>query len=224
MPPRSTNRVSPPGSMQENLRKLMHADLNRDGIIGTVTHRQIPGEEDPLRDGLYWCDIQPEKEGEAKLEYVPMGLRVMNYPDDLGIIAVPKMGTEVVIAFVDGRPTIDCCQEWDKLIVKKNDSNYFIWDKITNNVELKTTGTIHVYTPQTTLEEAGLKHQTDAPSIILGPIGAFSAVLGEILNTWLATHTHVVIPTTVPGVKVTGPPMQAATLPLHLSRRVKLDM
>lgn len=222
----------PQGTMTRALWRILKdmqgsGALPKGAVLGTASACQYVtplGWNLPDREPFsYWCDVQPEKDGESLLKHVPMPQRVMNYPDDLGVIFVPKQGTEVLVEWIDGRPTITDCQEWEQFIVKKSDSDYIWWDSL-NNVDVKTTGAITVETLRTAEEIAAFSWKINAPQIILGPIGAFSAVLGEILNTWLGTHTHVVIPTTVPGVKVTGPPIQAATLPLHLSRRVKLDM
>lgn len=213
------NKVTVPGTLKDSLSKLI--EQGREAFIGTVVHRQIPNESDPLRKGLYWCDVQPERDTDAKVEYVPMAFRVMNHTDDFGIIIVPKMNAEVIVAWVDGRPTIDSCQEWDKLIFKKDDSNYFMWDLGTNNVEMKTSGTIKIETPLTTLEKSGIQHQIHALKIILGALGPYSAVQGEILNMWLSTHTHTILKPT-PGSQ-TSPPTQIPALGAHLSKVVKLD-
>ncbi len=208
--------VTQPGSIRSSLNMLV--EQGSQAFIGTVVHRQIPNEADSLRKGLYWCDVQPERDTDAKVEYVPMALRVMNYEDDFGIIIVPKLNTEVLVALVDGRPTIDSCQEWDKLIIKKDDSNYIVWDLGTNNVEMKTSGTITIETPQTILEKAGLEHQTDSQKIIHGPLGAFSHLLGEIVQAIYNSHTHISTAPTLP----TSPPVPLIPK-TALSNRVKLD-
>lgn len=205
-----------PGTLRYALKELQKEDQQKDGILGTVLHRQIPDEADPLRDGLFWCDVQPEREGEAVLEYVPMPGRVLNADDDLGLIYVPKKGSEVSLRWVDGRATIAECREWTHWILKKDDANFILWDD-KNNIEFFTTGKIHLKCLQSTLEESVLEHHIKSILIKLGPAGFTSAVLGEPLNAWLGSHTHL------HKGSPTGPPIQAPALPAHLSKIVKLD-
>lgn len=198
--------------------------LPKGAVLGSVAARQYmtpAGWSLPLRQPYsFWCDVQPEKEGESLLMHVPMPGRVMNTEDDLGVWYVPKQNTEALVEWIDGRPTITDAHEWEEFILKKDDSNYIIWDSL-NNVDMKTTGKITVETLQTAKEIAAISWQIDAPRIILGKLGAYSAVHGEILNMWLSTHTHTILKPT-PGSQ-TAPPTQISALGGHLSKIVKLD-
>jgi len=198
--------------------------LPKGAVLGTVAARQYvtpAGWSLPLREPYsFWCDVQPEKEGESLLMHVPMPGRVMNTEDDLGVFYVPKHDTEALIEWIDGRPTITDAHEWEEFILKKDDSNYITWDS-QNNVDVKTTGKITIETLKTAMEIATISRQIKAPRIILGNLGAYSAVLGEPLNIWLSTHTHTILKPT-PGSQ-TAPPTQIPALPGHLSKVVKLD-
>jgi len=214
-----------PGSLKGALNRLI--DQIEDGILGTVKARQHPvpgGWNLPLRDPKsFWCDVQPEREAESLLEHVPMAFRAMNYSDDLGFILVPKMNTEVLVEWIDGRPTITACQEWDILILKKGETNFLVWD-IDNNVEMKITGSLDFYSAKNVTQEAMLTFQTIGAQIIHGPLGAYSHVLGEMLVMWLSTHTHTLVPVLTPAGYVTSPPVQIPALPGILSKRCKLDV
>lgn len=59
----------------------------------------------------------------------------------------------------------------------------------------------------------------NAGSVNLGTVAAVSAVLGEMLVTWLASHVHPVASVGSP----TGPPVTAGALPTILSKSVKLQ-
>lgn len=211
-----------PGTVKDGLQKLMELVLNQDAIVGKVTARQFltpTGWALPDREPYgFWCDVQPEKEGEELLQYVPMSFRVMNYADDLGFILVPKMNTEVLVSQVDGRPTIEACQEWDYFILKKGEDFYLTVDD-QNNVELQTTGAVDVKVAKTSKEQAGISKQIVAPQIVLGSLGSNQAVLGNMLQLWLSSHTHG---TLKPGDPTT-PPLQTSTLPGILSLINKLD-
>lgn len=64
-------------------------------------------------------------EGEQVIrEAVP--LRIFNDEGGLGVAFIPKIGSEVLIGFIDGaeaRPQILKVQEWDSLIVRKGPAN-----------------------------------------------------------------------------------------------------
>jgi hypothetical protein len=75
--------------------------------VGTVTYV----DEDTMS-----CKITPEDGGEA-VDNVP--IRVMRHANEIGFSVVPKVGTEVIVMWLDEyRPTIFQVHEWDKVIVK----------------------------------------------------------------------------------------------------------
>ena len=215
-----------PGTVKDCLQKLMGSDLNQDAIVGKVTARQFlspAGWALPDREPYgFWCDVQPEKEGEEELQHVPMGFRVMNYADDLGFILVPKADTEVLVSWVDGRPTIEACQEWERLILKKGEAFYVIVDAM-NNVEAQTSGEVNVTVLKSSTETVAIQKHIKSPKILLGPAGLEQAVKG---NTWLGiftSHIHVVSPAVTPLGLVSGPPLNAPAAAAALSLIVKLD-
>lgn len=195
--------------------------LPKGAVLGTVAARQYvtpAGWSLPQRDlKSFWCDVQPEKEGESLLMHVPMPGRVMNSDDDLGIYYVPQQDTEVLIEWVDNRPTIVDAHEWEQFIIKKSDSDYVWWDS-SNDVNVKTTGKITIETLQIAKEIAAIVWQIDAPRIILGKLGAYSVPLGELLLAAFNSHVHSSnapsTPTSTPLVPMT---------PAVLSQIVKLD-
>lgn len=187
-----------------------------DAIIGTVERRQEKtptGWSIPGRMKGFWCDVRPEKAGEAMLQYVPMAFRVLNTDDDLGIIVVPKVGTEVLVNWVDGRPTIEACQEWDRMILKKGDN---LWIEIAENDDIlvQTAGAVEVKVKKTVVEDIKISKQVKAPLIKLGRIAPHPVFWGDMLLTWLSTHTHH------PSGK---PPIQSPALPAILSKTVFID-
>jgi len=221
---RSHRKFNPPGTLKRSLADLI--PQQKDSIVGIVTARQFlspTGWALPDREPYgFWCDVQPEKEGEALLEHVPMGFRVMNYADDLGFILVPKADTEVLVSWVDGRPTIEACQEWEYLILKKGEAFYVIVDAM-NNVEAQTSGEVNVTVFESSTETVGIQKHIKSPKILLGPAGLEPAVKGA---TWLGvftSHTHVVSPTPTPLGLVSGPPMNAPAAAAALSLIVSLD-
>ncbi len=187
-----------------------------DAIIGTVTACQQTtpaGWALPDRLKGFWCDVQPEKKSETLLQHVPMAFRVLNTENDLGIIMVPKKDTEVLVSWVDGRATIEACQEWDRMILKKGKN---LWIEIAENDDIlvQTDGAIEVKVKKTVVEDIKISKQVKAPLIKLGRIALHPVFWGDMLLTWLSTHTHH------PSGK---PPIQSPALPAILSKTVFID-
>ena len=75
--------------------------------VGTITG---------VDEGTMSCTIKPEDGGEV-VDKVP--IRVMRHGNQIGFSVVPKVGTEVIVMWLDEyRPTIFQVHEWDKVIVK----------------------------------------------------------------------------------------------------------
>ncbi|MBN2381173.1 hypothetical protein JXM67_15345 [candidate division WOR-3 bacterium] len=200
-------------------RELSDKGLN-DAIIGTVIRCQETtptGWSIPKRVHAFWCDVKPEKESEAVLQYVPMPMRVLNAPDDLGVIFVPKVDTEVIVSWIDGRPTMLACKEWDRMILKKGEN---LWIEIAKNDDIlvQTNGQVNVKVGKSVTEEITLSKHVKCPLIKLGQIAPHPVVMGDILVTWLSTHTHILSPVATPAGFVTSPPMQNPALPGILSK------
>lgn len=188
-----------------------------DAIIGTVVACQQTtpaGWAMPERLKGFWCDVAPEKESEALLQHAPMPLRVMNGEDhkDLGVIIVPEKDTEVIVEWVDGRPTIAACQRWERMILKKGEN---LWIEIDNkdNILIQTAGAIDIKVKKTSVEEADISKQIKSPLIKLGKTAPHPVIWGDSLVSWLSTHTH--------GGSL--PPLQAPALPGLLSKVVFTD-
>lgn len=187
-----------------------------DAVLGTVKCCQQKTEVGwslPDRMKGFWCDVEPEKESETLMQNVPMSLRVLNKHDDLGIIVVPKKETEVLVTWVDGRPTIEACQEWDRLILKKGD-NLWIEIKANDDIFVQTSGAIQMKVAKTVTEDITVSKQVKAPLIKLGRLAPHPVFWGDALLTWLSTHTHH------PAGK---PPLQSPALPAILSKTVFID-
>ncbi len=180
-----------------------------DAIIGTVTACQQTtpaGWAMPDRLKGFWCDVQPEKESETLLQHVPMAFRVLNTENDLGIIVVPKIGTEVLVSWVDSRPTIEACQKWERMILKKGDN---LWIEIDSqdNILVETAGAVDVKVSKTVTEEIDISKHVKSPLIKLGKNAPHPVALGDLLISWLISHTHNC---TAPGYP-SGPPVPPPT-------------
>jgi len=176
-----------------------------DAIIGTVKAvQQTTPSGWALADRLhgFWCDVQPEKESEALLQHVPMAFRVLNTDDDLGIIIVPKEGTDVLVSWVDGRPTIEACQEWERMIFKKSND---MWIEIDaeNNILVQTAGEVKLKVSKKLTEEIDIEKHVSSPLIKMGSDAVHPVALGDSLLAWLQSHTHNC---TAPG-SPSGPPL-----------------
>ncbi|MEE9456751.1 MAG: hypothetical protein V3W11_06345 [bacterium] len=74
--------------------------------VGTVT---------AVDEGTMSCKITPEDGGEV-VDKVP--IRVMRHANQIGFSVVPKVGTEVIVMWLDEyRPTIFQIHEWAKVVV-----------------------------------------------------------------------------------------------------------
>jgi hypothetical protein len=74
--------------------------------VGTITDVDEP---------TMSCTIKPEDGGEV-VDKVP--IRVMRHANEIGFSVVPKVGTEVIVMWLDEyRPTIFQIHEWEKIIV-----------------------------------------------------------------------------------------------------------
>jgi hypothetical protein len=75
--------------------------------VGTITDVDEP---------TMSCTIKPEDGGEV-VKNVP--IRVMRYANQIGFSVVPRVGTEVIVMWLDEyRPTIFQIHEWEKVVVK----------------------------------------------------------------------------------------------------------
>jgi hypothetical protein len=210
--------------MPNNVRKLFQELSDKgidDAIIGTVEAVQ---ETTPsgwaLADRIkgFWCDVQPEKESETLLQHVPMPLRVFNTENDLGIIIVPKQGTEVLVTWVDGRPTIEACQEWERMILKKGE-NLWIEIDAEDNILVQTAGAVDVKVKKTVTEEIEVSKHVKSPLIKLGKKAPHAVVWGDDLVSWLKNHKHN---SNTPG-NPSGPPLTGKLLDAYLSKVVFTD-
>ena len=173
-------------SLREDLKRLVgEKDFM---LIGKVT---------AVHEDVLSVDVQPERPDTAELKNVP--IRVMNLSDDLGIYVVPRVGTQVLVGLVDGRPTAFQFQEWERVVMKRADG-FYLEVKRNGDVVLETSGNVEL--------KAGGRVQ-------LGQNGQYSAVWGEVLRNWLMNHTHP----TPSGPS--GPPSPPP--PNFLSSKVKLD-
>ncbi|TET23438.1 MAG: hypothetical protein E3J71_02350 [Candidatus Stahlbacteria bacterium] len=191
-----------------------------DAIIGTVEAvQQTTPAGWALSDRIpgFWCDVQPEKESETLLQHVPMPLRVLNREDDkdLGFILVPEKNTEVLVTWVDGRPTIEACQRWERMILKKGD-NLWIEIDADDNIFVQTAGAVEVKVKKTMTEEIAISKQVKCPLIKLGKTAPHPVFWGDMLMTWLSTHVHS--PGGLPPILA-----QTAALPGILSKTVFID-
>lgn len=182
-----------------------------DAIIGTVTAcQQTTPAGWALADRIpgFWCDVQPEKESETLLQHVPMPLRVLNREDDkdLGFILVPEKETEVLVTWVDGRPTIEACQRWERMILKKGD-NLWIEIDADDNIFVQTAGAVEVKVSKTVTEEIDISKHVKSPLIKLGKNAPHPVALGDLLISWLTSHVHNC---TAPGYP-SGPPVPPPT-------------
>jgi len=187
-----------------------------DAVIGTVVccqQKTKTGWAIPDRMKGFWCDVQPEKESETLLQNVPMAFRVLNASDDLGVIVVPKKGTAVLVSWVDSRPTIAACQEWERMILKKG-KNLWIEIDAADNIAVQTAGAVELKVKKTVVEDVAVSKQVKAPLIKLGRIAPHPVFWGDALLLWLSTHTHS------PHGK---PPIQSPALPGILSKTVFID-
>ena len=67
------------------------------------------------------CVVTPESGGE-NVEDVP--LRIMRYANAVGFTAIPAVGTEVIIAWLDNRrPVIFRVHEWAKIVIQNKDGH-----------------------------------------------------------------------------------------------------
>lgn len=205
--------------MKNNVRALFQELSDKgvnDAVIGTVDAvQQTTPAGWALSDRIpgFWCDVQPEKESETLLQHVPMSFRVLNTSNDLGIIIVPRKETEVLVTWVDGRPTIEACQEWERLILKKGD-NLWIEIDAKDNILVQTNGAVEMKVKKTVVEDITISKQVKAPLIKLGKIAPHPVFWGDALMVWLQTHTHH------PAGK---PPLQWPALPGILSKTVFID-
>lgn len=182
-----------------------------DAVIGTVKACQQTtptGWALPDRLEGFWCDVQPEKESEAMLQHVPMAFRVMNGEDhkDLGVIIIPEIDSEVLVEWVDGRPTITACQRWERMILKKGDNLWIEIDK-EDNILVQTAGAVNVKVKKTVIEEIEISKHVKSPLIKLGTNAVHEVALGDLLLAWLKSHTHNC---TAPGTP-SGPPIPQPT-------------
>lgn len=75
----------------------------------------VTGKVAAVDEATYSIDVTPDDGGQI-IKNIP--LRVMRHADNTGVIAVPSVGTEVVVAWLDAnRPTVVAVQEWAKLIM-----------------------------------------------------------------------------------------------------------
>lgn len=210
--------------MPNNVRKLFQELSDKgidDAIIGTVqaVQQTTPtGWALPDRIKGFWCDVQPEKESETLLQHVPMSLRVLNTENDLGVIIVPKQGTEVLVTWVDGRPTIEACQEWERMILKKGED---LWIEIDaeDNILVQTAGAVDVKVKKTVTEEIDISKHVKSPLIKLGKKAPHAVVWGDDLVRWLKNHQHN---SNTPG-NPSGPPLTGKLLDAYLSKVVFTD-
>ncbi len=180
-----------------------------DAIVGTVKACQQTtpaGWAMPDRLAGFWCDVQPEKESEALLQHVPMAFRVLNTENDLGVIIVPEIDTEVLVEWVDSRPTITACQCWERMILKKGDNLWIEIDK-DDNILVQTAGAVEVKVKKTVTEEIDISKHVKCPLIKLGKNAVHEVALGDLLLAWLKGHTHNC---TAPGTP-SGPPIPRPT-------------
>lgn len=194
-----------------------------DAIIGTVKKVQQTtpsGWALPDRIPGFWCDVQPEKESETLLQHVPMPLRVLNREDDkdLGFILVPEKNTEVLVTWVDGRPTIEACQHWERMILKKGD-NLWIEIDAKDNILIQTAGAVDVKVKKTVTEEIDVSKHVKSPLIKLGKQASHPVVWGDRLTAWLKNHQHN---SNTPG-NPSGPPLTGKMLDAYLSKVVFTD-
>ncbi|MBD3285813.1 hypothetical protein GF359_05065 [candidate division WOR-3 bacterium] len=192
----------------------------KDAVIGKVIRCQQTtptGWSIPDRIKAFWCDVEPERSNEATLQYVPMPMRVINAPDDLGVIFVPKVDTEVIVSWIDGRPTMLASREWDRMILKKGEN---LWIEIAKNDDIfvQTRGQVDVKVGKSVTEEITLSKHVKCPLIKLGQMAPHPVVMGDMLVTWLSTHTHTLVPVLTPAGFVTSPPLQNPALPGVLSK------
>ena len=67
-------------------------------------------------------------EGET-VEYEEVPLRIFTDEDNLGAVIVPKIGSEVLIVFIDGngeRPQIIKVQQWEYIIARRGTGNTYL--------------------------------------------------------------------------------------------------
>jgi hypothetical protein len=210
--------------MPNNVRKLFQELSDKgidDAIIGTVEAVQETtpsGWALPDRIKGFWCDVQPEKESETLLQHVPMALRVLNTENDLGVIIVPKQGTEVLVTWVDKRPTIEACQEWERLILKKGEDLWIEID-VEDNILVQTAGAVDVKVKKTVTEEIDVSKHVKCPLIKLGKKAPHPVVWGDNLMSWLANHVH---PCAGPG-NPSGKPVPPLPAGRFLSKVVFTD-
>lgn len=212
--------------MPNNVRKLFQELSDKgidDAIIGTVEAvQQTTPSGWALTDRIkgFWCDVQPEKESETLLQHVPMAFRVMNGEDhkDLGVIIVPEIDTEVLVEWVDGRPTITACQRWERMILKKGDNLWIEIDK-EDNILVQTAGAVDVKVKKTVTEEIDISKHVKCPLIKLGKNAPHAVVWGDDLVSWLKNHKHN---SNTPG-NPSGPPLTGKLLDAYLSKVVFTD-
>lgn len=158
----------------------------------------VTGKVAAVDEATYSIDVTPDDGGQV-IKNVP--LRVMRHADSTGVIAVPAVGTEVVVAWLDAnRPTVVAVQEWAKLIMLTPEGFGIV---VTDIIKLGT----EAAATQAAVRGDDLKAYLDADRV------------------WKASHTHGDPPTT--GVPTTVGPPPAIPLPVVpatlLSTKVKLE-
>jgi hypothetical protein len=69
-----------------------------------------------VNEGEALMTVAPEDGGQ---EIVDVPLRIMRNADGAGVIVIPKVGTQVVVAWLgEHRATLLKCQEWTKILIQ----------------------------------------------------------------------------------------------------------
>ncbi len=110
--------------IRELLKEITREDMARVGMVKGVDEENLT------------VDVQLEREEKVRKS---LPIRVMKTQDDLGIYIIPKVGTEVLVLFVDARPTPIAFQEWEKIIVKRSDGF---------RLEIERSGKVELENPQ----------------------------------------------------------------------------
>jgi len=115
-------------------RKRNVLDAIREVVGAPDTH--ITGVVQSVDETAVTCNVLPDDEGE---ELKDVRIRSLNADHDLGFFELPKVGSFVLIQFVDGRrdlPVIQRCLEIEKVILRK-ESGFTVEIGAGDNVTIK---------------------------------------------------------------------------------------
>ncbi|MBA7597174.1 hypothetical protein ES703_04170 [subsurface metagenome] len=160
------------------------------------------------------CVKVHEKEWSVDLEYEePFGeefevpLRVKDIGNDYGIVVVPKLKTWCAVDFVNAdvrRPIVIACQEWSKILVKREAKPKIEVILERTKIEAKIGEMfvrINTIPPSVVIGASGgaLEHPMIKGDILLPVLVALGAAI-DVFATGVSAHIHfpLVIPPTVP--------------------------